>query len=54
LSIAQHAAVICCRGCIQKRHGIKKEKELSDREIQFFVGLSMEWIEGQAGADGEI
>jgi len=49
--MSQYAAVICCRGCIQKWHGIKKEKELSDRGIQFLVGLSMEWNEGQTGTD---
>jgi len=47
--MSQYAAVICCRGCIRKWYGIKKEKELSDREIQFLVGLSMEWNEGQTG-----
>ena len=45
--IAQHATATCCRGCIQKWHGIKKGKELSDQEIQFLVELIMGWIEGQ-------
>lgn len=44
--IAQHATATCCRGCIQKWHGIKKGKELTDQEIQFFVELIMKWIEG--------
>ena len=44
--IAQHATATCCRGCIQKWHGIKKGKELSDQEIQFLVELIMGWIEG--------
>jgi hypothetical protein len=44
--IAQHATATCCRGCIQKWHGIKKGKELSDPEIQFLVELIMVWIEG--------
>lgn len=43
--IAQHATATCCRGCIQKWHGIKKGKELSDQEIQFLVQLIMGWIE---------
>ena len=43
--IAQHATATCCRGCIQKWHGIKKGKELSDQEIQFLVELIMGWIE---------
>ena len=45
--IVQHATATCCRGCIKKWHRIKKEKGLTDQEIQFFVGLIMEWIEGQ-------
>ncbi|OQY13303.1 MAG: DUF4186 domain-containing protein [Desulfobacteraceae bacterium 4572_187] len=44
--IAQHATATCCRSCIQKWHGIKKGKELSDQEIQFLVELIMGWIEG--------
>jgi hypothetical protein len=37
--VSQHATATCCRGCIQKWHGIKKGKELSDQEIQFLVEL---------------
>ena len=44
--IAQHATATCCRNCIQKWHGIKKGKELSDHQIQFLVELIMGWIEG--------
>ena len=44
--IAQHATATCCRSCIQKWHGIKKGKELSDHQIQFLVELIMGWIEG--------
>jgi len=43
--IGQHATAICCRGCIQKWHGIKKGKELTDQKIQFLVELIMGWIE---------
>ena len=43
--IAQHATATCCRGCIQKWHGIKKGKALSDQEIQFLVQLIMRWIQ---------
>jgi len=44
--IAQHGTATCCRGCIQKWHGIKKGKELTDQEIQFLVELIITWIEG--------
>ena len=49
--IAQHATATCCRGCIQKWHGIKKGKAFSDQDIQFLVKLIMRWIEGQIGAE---
>ena len=48
--IAQHATATCCRSCIQKWHGIKKGRALNDDEIEFVVGLVMEWIEGQFGS----
>ena len=44
--IAQHATATCCRGCIQKWHGIKKGRALSDQEIKFLVELIMGWIGG--------
>lgn len=42
--VAQHATATCCRGCIQKWHGLKKGRALSDQEIQFLVELIMGWI----------
>jgi hypothetical protein len=39
--ITQHAMAACCRDCIQKWHGIKKGKELSNQEIRFLVELTM-------------
>lgn len=45
--IAQHATATCCRGCIQKWHGIKKGVELTDHEVNFIVDLIMGWIEEQ-------
>ena len=44
--IAQHATATCCRGCIQKWHGIKKGKVLNDEEIELVVSLVMGWIDG--------
>ena len=42
--IAQHATATCCRGCLEKWHHIKKNKELSKHEIDFIVTLITEWI----------
>ena len=45
--IAQHATATCCRGCIQKWHGIEKGRALSETEVVFIVALIMGWIEEQ-------
>lgn len=41
---AQHACACCCRGCLEKWHGIKKGHELTNKEQEYIVGLLMEWI----------
>lgn len=45
--IAQHATATCCRGCLYKWHGIAKDKELNDKEIDYVVNIIMAWIERQ-------
>ncbi len=45
--IAQHATATCCRGCIQKWHGIEKGRALNDGEVDFVVALIMGWINEQ-------
>jgi hypothetical protein len=47
--VAQHATATCCRGCIQKWHGIKKGKALNEKEIKYLAALIMVWIERQIG-----
>jgi len=42
--IAQHATATCCRGCLEKWHKIKKEKELTKEEQDYIVNLIMSWI----------
>ena len=42
--IAQHATGTCCRGCLYKWHGIKKDKELSENEINYIVKIIISWI----------
>lgn len=42
--IAQHATATCCRGCIFKWHHIPKDKELSNKEINYIVDIIIEWI----------
>ena len=45
--IAQHATATCCRGCLEKWHNIKKNKELTKSEIEYIVNVIMQWIENQ-------
>ena len=42
--IAQHACACCCRSCLKKCHGIEKNRELKDNEVNYIVSLIMEWI----------
>lgn len=42
--IAQHATATCCRNCLYKWHHIKKNKELTNDEVDYIVNLIMKWI----------
>lgn len=42
--IAQHATACCCRGCLEKWHGIPSGKVLSSSEQQYIVSVLMDWI----------
>lgn len=42
--IAQHACCCCCRSCLEKWHHIEKNRELTDKEVDYIVSLIMEWI----------
>lgn len=44
---SQHATATCCRGCLYKWHGIRKDRELTDEEIDYIVKVIMCWIRGQ-------
>ena len=42
--IAQHACACCCRGCLEKWHKISKDRDLTEKEIDYIVNLLMLWI----------
>ena len=42
--IAQHATACCCRGCLQKWHGIEAGRALSEAECQYIVRVLMYWL----------
>jgi predicted Fe-S protein YdhL (DUF1289 family) len=48
--VAQHATATCCRGCLQKWHGIAKGRELTDDERAYVVRVIARWIAGQERA----
>jgi hypothetical protein len=45
--IAQHATATCCRGCLEKWHGISKGRALSDREVLYVVAVIRRWLVDQ-------
>jgi hypothetical protein len=47
--VAQHATGTCCRGCLQKWHGIPKGRPLTDEEQSYVVRVIERWLRGQLG-----
>ena len=45
--LAQHATGTCCRGCLEKWHGIPKGRELRQEEQDYITDVLMQWIERQ-------
>ena len=48
--VAQHATATCCRGCLEKWHGIGRGRDLSDVEQERVVALILAWIERETDA----
>ena len=42
--IAQHATATCCRGCIEKWHGIPQGSDLSDGQQAYIVSVIHHWL----------
>ena len=42
--IAQHATACCCRGCLEKWHGIPQGVSLSAEQQVYIVGMLMNWM----------
>ncbi|MBV9868674.1 MAG: DUF4186 domain-containing protein [Abitibacteriaceae bacterium] len=51
--LAQHATATCCRGCLEKWHGIARGQELSEAEQQYVVSVIEKWLTEQAKAAAE-
>ena len=50
--VAQHATATCCRGCLEKWHGIGKGRELSDREREHVLAALERWLRSEADRVG--
>jgi predicted Fe-S protein YdhL (DUF1289 family) len=48
--VAQHATACCCRGCLEKWHGIPARRELTDAERAHVVAVLERWLKEQGGA----
>ncbi|MCK9607674.1 MAG: DUF4186 domain-containing protein [Methylomonas sp.] len=42
--VAQHSTACCCRGCLQKWHGIAQGRMLSAEEQNYVVEVLMHWL----------
>lgn len=42
--VAQHATATCCRGCLEKMHGIPKGRELTAEEMDYVLGVIRAWM----------
>lgn len=42
--IAQHATGTCCRSCLSRCHGIRKNKELSAEELDYILSVIIRWL----------
>lgn len=47
--VAQHATATCCRGCLEKTHGIAKGQALSGEELSYVLDVLRKWLENQSG-----
>ena len=43
--VAQHATATCCRGCLERSHGIPRGRELDPAEREYVVDVICRWIE---------
>lgn len=45
--LAQHACACCCRGCLEKWHGIPAGVELTKEQQDYVTGVLLEWLRRQ-------
>jgi hypothetical protein len=42
--VAQHATATCCRGCVEKTHGIAKGHALTEEELAYVLRVIETWL----------
>jgi predicted Fe-S protein YdhL (DUF1289 family) len=42
--VAQHATATCCRGCLEKTHGIAKGHGLTEEEMDHVLAVIERWL----------
>ncbi len=50
--VAQHATATCCRGCLERWHGIPKGRELTADVQAYAADIICRWIETDLAASG--
>src|SRR5271167_822767 len=48
--VAQHATATCCRGCLEKWHGISRGHALSPEEKAYILAVLRRWLVDRGGA----
>jgi hypothetical protein len=51
--VAQHATACCCRGCLEKWHGIPKGRVLTEAEAAYIVRILERWLRTEMERIGE-
>jgi hypothetical protein len=52
--VAQHATATCCRGCIERWHGVPRGRALRRDEVARLVALLMVWLTVQLAGVGGV
>jgi hypothetical protein len=48
--VAQHGTGTCCRGCLEKWHGIPRGHALTADEMAYIMSVLRRWLIAQGGA----
>lgn len=51
--VAQHATATCCRGCLEKWHGIPAGRQLDHEECHHILQVLEKWLTENAGVRQE-